>query len=113
MIALRSNRTRKPGRAVCVPGRVPESSLLELQRATFSTSFWLNRCKPEGIGGASDYYLKTSCRSEDRRTGTVFSQGPFLAKQPITANAPEKWPFWGEKPITKAPHDITESGALP
>jgi len=36
-----------------------------------------------------------------------------MAKQPITAKAPEKWPFWGEKLITKAPHDITESGALP
>lgn len=44
-----AHSTRKPGRRL--PSRKsPRNSLIELQRATFSSPFWLNHRKPEVIG---------------------------------------------------------------
>jgi hypothetical protein len=47
MIALCSNRLAN--QAGSLPSRKSESELIELQKATFSSPFWLNHRKPEDI----------------------------------------------------------------
>jgi hypothetical protein len=57
--------TRKPGRRFAFP----EEFAARASKGPVLPSFLVEYCKPESIGGASDYYRKTRCRRRSENGG--------------------------------------------